>query len=53
MVTRPCAAAAVIVGVYVVKFLLALADTPLCYVGVFLVGRYTGARTAAPPGAPD
>jgi len=31
--------AAIILSVYVVKFLLALIDTPLCYLGVFLLRR--------------
>ncbi len=32
--------AGVIVAVYVVKFLLALIDTPLCYLGVWWVGKF-------------
>jgi len=42
------AIAAVVIAVYVVKFLLALLDTPLCYLGVWLMGRY--ARGDGAPG---
>jgi uncharacterized integral membrane protein (TIGR00697 family) len=34
----------IIVSVYVVKVLIAAADTPLCYLGVRAVERYTGVR---------
>jgi len=34
----------IILGVYVVKVLIAVADTPLCYLGVRLVERATGVR---------
>ncbi len=47
------AIAGVIVGVYVVKFLLALLDTPLCYLGVHLVGRYARAGAHRPPESPQ
>ncbi len=33
-------------GVYVVKVLIALVDTPLCYVGVRWMERLTGVRGA-------
>lgn len=36
------AIAAIILSVYVVKFMLALLDTPFCYLGVWLVGRAVG-----------
>jgi len=32
----------IILGVYIVKVLIAAADTPLCYLGVWLAKRYTG-----------
>jgi len=35
---------AVVIGVYFMKLLLALADTPLCYLGVWLTRRATGAK---------
>ena len=34
----------IILSVYVVKILIAAADTPLCYLGVHLAERYTGVR---------
>jgi uncharacterized PurR-regulated membrane protein YhhQ (DUF165 family) len=34
----------IILGVYVVKVLIAAADTPLCYLGVRLAERATGVR---------
>ena len=34
----------IIFSVYVVKVLIAAADTPLCYLGVRVVERYTGVR---------
>lgn len=41
--------AGIILAVYVVKVLIALADTPLCYLGVRRIERYTGidARTVS------
>ena len=36
--------AGIILTVYVVKVLIAAADTPLCYLAVWLVRRWTGAR---------
>ena len=39
---------AVILSVYVVTFLLALLDTPLCYLGVWWVGRWVRAAPGAP-----
>ncbi|MCB9897540.1 MAG: queuosine precursor transporter [Planctomycetes bacterium] len=38
----------IILAVYAVKFLLALADTPLCYLGVWWVGRYARASRVSP-----
>lgn len=35
---------AIVVGVYFLKFLLALADTPLCYLGVWLTRRAISTR---------
>jgi hypothetical protein len=40
--------AAVILSVYVVKFILALLDTPLCYLGVWWVGRWVRSDPQAP-----
>ena len=37
----------IIVGVYAVKVLIAAADTPLCYAGVWFAERFTGARDSA------
>lgn len=42
----------IILGVYVVKVLIAAADTPFCYLGVSLVYRLTGAP-AGPPNPSD
>ena len=36
--------AGIVLSVYVVKVLIAAADTPLCYLGVRLMERYTGVR---------
>ncbi len=36
--------AGIVLSVYVVKVLIAAADTPLCYLGVRLVERFTGVR---------
>ena len=40
--------AGIILTVYVVKVLFAAADTPLCYLAVWLTRRYTGAVEVAP-----
>lgn len=37
--------AGIILAVYCVKFLLALLDTPFCYLGVWVFGRYAHGRT--------
>ncbi len=42
---------AVVVGVYFMKFLLALADTPLCYLGVWLTRRVVGGGGGGSAGA--
>jgi uncharacterized PurR-regulated membrane protein YhhQ (DUF165 family) len=40
---------AIILGVYVIKVLIAAADTPLCYLGVWAVRRATAQER---PGSP-
>jgi len=40
---------AVVIGVYFMKFLLALADTPLCYLGVWFARRTLARSVDAPP----
>lgn len=42
------AIAGVVIAVYVVKFLLALLDTPLCYLGVWAMGRFARSDARAP-----
>ena len=39
----------IIFGVYVIKVLIAAADTPLCYLGVGLVRRVTGTEAGDSP----